>query len=215
MPLERNGRILGLLVIATDPATKRFGPTGDVLAATIDFAAVATVVLGPALESRRQEACDRRDIERVIDERTFTPHFQPLVRLAGRRVVGHEALTRFADGMRPDLRFREAARVGLARGLEEATLAEAIRVGASLPGDQPLAVNVTPSLILEPGWLADLARHARQRLVVELTEHAEVVDYDRLRGASRSSGRCSTWRSTTPGPATPACATSSSCARAT
>lgn len=181
VPLKRDGRILGLLVMATELASQRH--PGDLMAATIDFAAVATAVLGTALDTRRQETSDRDVIERVSAECAFVPHFQPLVRLADRRVVGYEALTRFADGVRPDLRFREAARVGLGLELHEATLDEAIRLGASLPWDLPLGVNVDPGLILVPGWLADLARLARQRLVVELTEHAEVADYAQLRRA--------------------------------
>ena len=186
-PLKQTDDLLGLLVVATAPGSGPVGPAGDLLAATIDYAAVGTAVLGPALVSRRQNASERHDVERVISEGAFGTVFQPIVRIADRRVVGYEALTRFADGMRPDLRFREAARLGLGLRLEEATLAEAIRTAAALPAGCPLGVNVTPtSLMLEPGWLVALAGRTGRRLVVELTEHAEISDYEELRRALAS-----------------------------
>ena len=49
--------------------------------------------------------------------------FQPIVELAGRAVVGYEALTRFTDGRPPDEVFAEAVSCGLTLDLEAATLA--------------------------------------------------------------------------------------------
>lgn len=180
-PLQLNDELLGILVVAAGRIPS--GSTTKLLAATIDFAAVATAILGPALTGRHRTSCDRRDLERLIAARAFGPLFQPLVALADRRVLGYEALTRFDDGMPPDRRFREAARLGLSRRLEEETIAEIIRHAAALPGDRPVGINVTPSLILEPEWFAALADRSERRLVIELTEHAEVVDYDSLRRA--------------------------------
>jgi EAL domain-containing protein (putative c-di-GMP-specific phosphodiesterase class I)/DNA-binding response OmpR family regulator len=187
-PLRQDGDLLGLLVMASEPQVTA-SASGDLLAATIDFAAVATAVLGGPLLRRRSERRDRHGIERLISEAAFSPVFQPLVRLDDRTVVGYEALTRFADGTRPDLRFREAGRLGLAQRLEEATIGEIVRVARALPAELPLGINVTPALALEPGWLADLAGRAHQRrLVVELTEHAEIEDYEPLRRGLASLG---------------------------
>lgn len=180
-PLQLHGELLGILVVAAGRIAS--GSTTKLLAATIDFAAVATAILGPALTGRRRKASDRRGVERLIAERAFFPVFQPLVRLADRQVVGYEALTRFTDGMRPDRRFQEAMRLGLGRRLEEETIAEIIRHADALPGDRPVGINVTPSLILDPQWFVALADRTERRLVLELTEHAEVEDYDSLRRA--------------------------------
>lgn len=181
VPLRQHEELLGLLVVASAPVAS--GSTAKLLASTIDFAAVTTAILAPALAARRRTAIDRRQIEALIDARAFSPLFQPLARLADRSVVAYEALTRFTDGVRPDLRFREAMRLGLGRRLEEETIAEIIRRSEELPEDRPLGLNVTPRLILDPGWLVALAGRTTRRLVLELTEHAEVEDYDALRRA--------------------------------
>lgn len=182
-PLQGNGEFLGLLVVGTAPGVAAAGPTGDLLAAAIDYAAVAKAVLGAGLHRRRRNASERRDVEKVIDELAFSTVYQPLVRIADRHVVGYEALTRFTDGERPDLRFREAGRLGLGLRLEEATLEQAIRAAAALEATCPLGLNMTPDLILEPDWLGALAGRTDRRLVVELTEHAQIPDYDELRRA--------------------------------
>lgn len=181
VPLRQHEELLGILVVASRSIAS--GSTTRLLASTIDFAAVATAILAPALAERRRTASDRREIEELIDARAFSPVFQPLIRLADRRVLAYEALTRFTDGARPDQRFREAMRLGLGQRLEEETIAEIIRLAVELPEDRPLGLNVTPKLILDPGWLVALADGTTRRLVLELTEHAEVEDYDELRRA--------------------------------
>jgi EAL domain-containing protein (putative c-di-GMP-specific phosphodiesterase class I)/DNA-binding response OmpR family regulator len=181
VPLRQHEELLGILVVASKPDEP--GSTTTLLAETIDFAAVATAILAPALAARRRTASDRREVEEIIEKRAFSPLFQPLARLADRRVLAYEALTRFTDGVRPDRRFREAVRLGLGQRLEEETIAEIIRRAVALPKDRLLGLNVTPKLILDPGWLVALAERTTRRLVLELTEHAEVEDYDELRRA--------------------------------
>jgi EAL domain-containing protein (putative c-di-GMP-specific phosphodiesterase class I) len=155
--------------------------SGDLLAATIDYAAVATAVLGPALETRTRERSHRQQLERILEERAFHPVFQPLVDLSSGDVVGYEALTRFHDGVRPDLRFLEAARVGLAREYEGAAIEAILRDAAGLPAGRWLSINVSPALVLQPGWLAGLIDGPTRRYIIELTEHAPIEDYAALR----------------------------------
>ena len=98
-------------------------------------------------------------------------------------MVGYEALTRFADGTPPDIRFAEAARLDLGHQLELATLRAAVRAAAGLPSTTLLALNVSPSLVLEGHGLG-LALAARaQEVVLEITEHARIDDYAALRAA--------------------------------
>jgi EAL domain-containing protein (putative c-di-GMP-specific phosphodiesterase class I)/FixJ family two-component response regulator len=185
-PLRLADRIVGILVLGTPRAATAIGPTGDLLAATIDYAAVAGAVLSPALSARGQETSERRRLERVLEEGAFHPVFQPLVGLGDGEVIGYEALTRFTDGVPPDVRFAEAHRLGLGREFEEATLAEILRVAEELPEQKWLGINVSPDLVLQPGWLADRIRGVTRRLVIELTEHAPIDDYANLRQALRS-----------------------------
>src|SRR5688500_3801053 len=57
---------------------------------------------------RRRSAREKTELRRVLTERRFFPVFQPIVSLGTRKVVGHEALTRFVDGTEPASRFARA-----------------------------------------------------------------------------------------------------------
>jgi EAL domain-containing protein (putative c-di-GMP-specific phosphodiesterase class I) len=81
------------------------------------------------------------------------------------------------------VRFSEAERVGLRREFEAVTLAEVMRAEVELPSGKWLGINVSPELVLEPGWLAERVKGTSRRLVIELTEHAPIEDYAALRAA--------------------------------
>ena len=185
-PLRLRDRMLGLLMVGTLPGASPLGATGDLLAATIDYAAVATALLAPSLEVRGRQASERRGLEGILADHAFRPVFQPLVDLSSRDVLGFEALTRFADGTRPDLRFRAATELGMGREFEEQTIGEILNAAARLPSDAWLCINVTPELILQPRWLELLFSGRPHRFVVELTEHAPIDDYQGLRLALRT-----------------------------
>jgi EAL domain-containing protein (putative c-di-GMP-specific phosphodiesterase class I)/CheY-like chemotaxis protein len=185
-PMRLGDRMVGIFVLGTMRTGEADAPAGDVLAATIDYAAVATAVLGPALAERGRETNERHLLERVISEQAFHPVFQPIVGLSEGEVVGYEALTRFADGTPPDRRFAEAGRLGLGRQFEEATLAAIMHAAEQLPAGMWLSLNISPELVLQSGWLADQIQGTRRRLVVELTEHAPIDDYESLRQTLRA-----------------------------
>jgi PAS domain S-box-containing protein len=123
-------------------------------------------------------------VEAVIDDEQFFPVFQPIVDLQSGRVVGAEALTRFtAEPARsPDKWFAEAATVGLGGELQRITLRRALDHIDELPPGAYLSVNVSPSLLSDAAPL--LRSVDGTRLVVELTEHEEIADYDALTAAS-------------------------------
>lgn len=95
-------------------------------------------------------------------------------------VVGYEALSRFADGTRPDVVFASAARVGLEVELEVATLEAALGASAVLPPGAYLSVNASPALI-GSGRLGPLLAGLERQITLEVTEHAVVTDYEGLR----------------------------------
>jgi EAL domain-containing protein (putative c-di-GMP-specific phosphodiesterase class I) len=110
--------------------------------------------------------------------------FQPILDLASSRTAGVEALARFSAQpiQPPDYWFAEAAAVGLGAELELLAVRAAIAQIDRLPPDTYLSVNVSPHTALEPGLLDTLYPVAR-RIVVELTEHEAVADYDDLASA--------------------------------
>lgn len=113
--------------------------------------------------------------------------FQPIVDLARGVVAGYEALSRFEGPPKaPPYRwFDEAERLGRSVELEMRAVERAVEARGSLPPDTFLTVNMTPAALLDPrarAWLASAP--GLQRLVFEVTEHAEVADYDELREAA-------------------------------
>jgi EAL domain-containing protein (putative c-di-GMP-specific phosphodiesterase class I) len=111
------------------------------------------------------------------------------VDLASRDVVGYEALTRFDSGQRPDLCFADAWSVGLGPELELATLGAAVGAAKGLRSGVFLDLNASPRLLAHAGQLRDVLHAAGRPLVLEITEHETVEDYDRLRDAIRTLGR--------------------------
>lgn len=130
----------------------------------------------------------RRDIGRIIAAHAFSTVFQPIVELESRAVVGYEALTRFADGSAPDVRFAQASAVGLGLELEAATLEAAFVASEYLPANAWLNLNVSAQLVLAREPLGSLLGRWGWQAVLELTEHVAVEDYDALRRAIRHLG---------------------------
>jgi EAL domain-containing protein (putative c-di-GMP-specific phosphodiesterase class I)/DNA-binding response OmpR family regulator len=186
-PMRRAGEPLGLLALVAAP-TGEEDDTGPVLSAAIDFASIAASLLAPSLLEQGDRQHRQSRLEEILRLRAFSPVFQPIVELRGARVMGFEALTRFHDGSPPDTRFAEAGALDRGIELESATLRAAIRAAAALPADHWLSLNVSPALVTAPGILGDILDTAGRPLVLELTEHDRVEDYDTLRRAIEELG---------------------------
>lgn len=130
-------------------------------------------------------AAVRRLIESVLDG-GIRIALQPVVQIAGSPTMGVEALSRFPASDRltnPSAWFAAAHRAGLTVPLESAACRAALDLLPTLPGDQFLAVNVSPELLLS-GELAGLDGAVDwQRVVLELTEHEPVEDYAAMQRA--------------------------------
>ena len=116
------------------------------------------------------------------------PVFQSIVDLETGETLGYEALTRFDSGQRPDLCFADAWSVGLGIELELATLEAAVDAAKELPAGTWLDLNVSPRLLADPGRLREILGSADRALVLEVTEHELIGDYDALRRAVRDLG---------------------------
>jgi EAL domain-containing protein (putative c-di-GMP-specific phosphodiesterase class I)/DNA-binding response OmpR family regulator len=190
-PIYAGGNVVGLLWLGVSRQGRR--PTPDrkssLLAAAIDYASILSAVAGTDLSDRREIADTREKLELALAAREFTPVFQPVVRLDTADIVGYEALTRFHDGTRPDVRFAEAARVGLGHAYELAAVEAALAAAARLPEGAFLTLNVSPGVVLEDyRRLGKMMQGTARRLVLELTEHVPVDDYAVLREAIDSLG---------------------------
>jgi EAL domain-containing protein (putative c-di-GMP-specific phosphodiesterase class I)/DNA-binding response OmpR family regulator len=185
-PIYSEGTLVGLLMIGVSEETT--GSFHDrpakLMAAAIDYASILSAVAGAALADRRETGAEVARLRQVLAGREFHIVFQPIVDLQTRDVVGYEALTRFDDATPPDVRFADAARLGLGDDFELAAILSAIEEAVGLPADTFLSLNVSPAVALVSAdrLRAQLDGVDRQ-IVLELTEHVPIVDYTPLRTA--------------------------------
>jgi EAL domain-containing protein (putative c-di-GMP-specific phosphodiesterase class I) len=108
---------------------------------------------------------------------------QPIVSIATGRTAGYEALARFPrlDDWGPEEWFRAGDESGLGDQLEGSAVAAALALVPGLPRTTSLSVNVSARALTSSQRIVDLFTGAHaERLVLELTEHAHVADYDHL-----------------------------------
>lgn len=122
-------------------------------------------------------------IERAIEGHERSMVYQPIVELDGHRVIGMEALARFADDGEnwPIPRwFTEAADVGLGTELELACNRSALADLARIAPDRYVSINLSHRTAESETLLEVLDAIDASRVVIEITEHEAVEDYDRL-----------------------------------
>jgi EAL domain-containing protein (putative c-di-GMP-specific phosphodiesterase class I)/DNA-binding response OmpR family regulator len=190
-PIYAGDTLVGVLNIGGDSETAvpSLGEQAKLMAAAIDYASILTAVAGPALADRRETVEVRARLKRDLVAHAFHPVFQPIVALETREVVGYEALTRFNDGTPPNVRFAEAAALGLGDDYELAALEAALADASRLPAGSFLTMNVSPAVVLGAGKrLRRLLSGAARPIVLELTEHVAIDDYTDLRNAIAALG---------------------------
>jgi EAL domain-containing protein (putative c-di-GMP-specific phosphodiesterase class I) len=94
-----------------------------------------------------------------------------------------EALGRFGIRPRrsPDLWFAEASSVGMGTDLELAAAGKALSYVEDVPAGMYLSVNLSPTTLVSPRLPAMLTKYPRDQVVLEITEHSRVDDYDELK----------------------------------
>jgi EAL domain-containing protein (putative c-di-GMP-specific phosphodiesterase class I) len=190
-PMRWDDRIVGVVAMGTTSRedAQRLALR---LSTVTEFGVVSAALLGPMLAEHWRKADIRSLLDKIITERAFTPVFQAVVRLKNREIIGFEALTRFADGARPDMRFLEAHNAGMSIRLETACIAEQLEAAAWLPPGTWVSLNVSPSLAIAVVPLVSALERADRDVVLEITEHVEIGDYrvlmaalDLVRGRAR------------------------------
>jgi EAL domain-containing protein (putative c-di-GMP-specific phosphodiesterase class I) len=143
---------------------------------------------GATLEKRQgtlnEHRAARGRIEAAIEkDGSLSSVYQPIYRLASKTISGFECLTRFSVEPKrsPDVWFAEAKVVGLGPELE----LKAIEIGlkgvmAVLPSSVYVAVNVSPWLLSDRRLHSIIDQMPPDRVVLEFTEHENVLEYDRI-----------------------------------
>ncbi len=146
------------------------------------IARFASRVLSPATTLQVEV---RHRIHNVLALHQFAMVFQPIVTLRDLRLAGVEALARFPGppAQTPDRWFADATTVGLGVELEVAAIDDALGALRHLPDGVTLALNAGPDALASSELRSAIARHDASRVVIELTEHAPVMDYTVIRAA--------------------------------
>lgn len=123
----------------------------------------------------------RDEVQALMDGDDLAIVYQPIVSLKRGEIRGYEALSRISVEPRrgPDVWFAEAAEVGLGMELE----CHAIRLalaGFDFSSGAYISVNASPETVLTPQFEECLKGYPAGQLVLEVTEHAQVVSYPLL-----------------------------------
>jgi EAL domain-containing protein (putative c-di-GMP-specific phosphodiesterase class I) len=140
--------------------------------------------LAPTRAAAGARGRDAARIRRLCNEGDLTTVFQPVFELGGGARVAVEALTRFPTA--PDRStagwFSAAAEAGVGTELELAAVRSALAHLDELPADVSLCINVSATTATTAAFRLLVAPVAH-RLIIELTEHEPVEDYDVLEDA--------------------------------
>ncbi len=178
-PMRWDDRVVGVVAMGTDDR-EQIRRLADRLPTLSEFGVVSGALMGPMLAEHWRMSDLRAQLDEVINTHAFWPVFQSVVRLANRKPVGYEALTRFADGSRPDERFAQANAADMSVRFETACLQSQLEAATWLPAGAWLSLNVSPALAMAVVPLVSAVELADRDVVLEITEHVAIGDYEML-----------------------------------
>ena len=146
------------------------------------FADLTAVEISRDLDASKAAKEKESRIKTAIEQNQIAMVYQPIWELDGKRPVGFECLARFSATPQrsPDRWFAEAAESGLGTLLELTAIRIALSNIALFPAEVYIAVNASPTTVLSDEFLDVMNRMPAERMVLEITEHAHVEDYDSL-----------------------------------
>ena len=178
VPLRlKDGSVYGSFCCLSRAADRSL--TGRDLAALRAFAELAAVQIERDLGSERAREGAITRVAGAIEAGQPAIVLQPVFRLVDGAPVGAEALARFPDAAaRPPCDwFAEAAAHGLGEALELAAVQAAVAALPFVPAPLYLGINVSPAVAVSPALRRLLEAAPPGRVLLEVTEHAEVEDY--------------------------------------
>ncbi len=134
-----------------------------------------------------------KELISILDGEKLTPHFQPIVSLTQKKIIGYEALIRGPSDSPLHSAFNlfdTADRFNLSTKLEFLCRELSIQRYASLAMKEKLFINVSPSVLLQPDFENGITLKLLNKfgidpclIVIELTEHQPTDDYELMRDA--------------------------------
>jgi EAL domain-containing protein (putative c-di-GMP-specific phosphodiesterase class I) len=180
-----NGRIYGTFCCFSTVPDQSLNPR-DLAIMQVFAEAFAEQVEAELARRDRQGAIEKR-IDAVLHSAEPGIVYQPLYHLGDGRIVGFEALARFAvePHRPPNEWFADAAGVGKGSDLQGKAIRASLPALERLPASVYLSINASPLLIVDGGLEGLLDGLPLDRLVVEVTEHEAVDKYGDLVAAVR------------------------------
>ena len=143
-------------------------------------------LVGERIESSLEEDVMLRQarirVEAMLDGHAVTIFQQPIHDLSSGKPVGLECLARFPDLTKrgPQAWFDDAEKAGLGNQLEMTAVRCALETVGSVPDGIYAAINASPATILSGELRHVLEESGARDLVIEITEHQEVEDFEAL-----------------------------------
>lgn len=125
------------------------------------------------------------ELANIITNQKLTILYQPIYCLHSNEVSGYESLSRFhSDPYRPPNEwFDDAEKVGWGEALEIMAIKKAVQGVSLLNTTAYVSINVSPEYILNGALSRALEHIDASRIVVEITEHSPVDDYEAFKKA--------------------------------
>jgi len=139
-------------------------------------------------EQRQARLATIERIQAALTGSTVNMVFQPVVSLIDGSIAGAEALARFSaePHQPPDRWFADAASVGMGLELELHAIDLAVAQLDDLPEDIFLSVNASPETVRSSRLMRVVESVPPSRIVVELTEHEQIDDYETIDEVSQT-----------------------------
>lgn len=152
----------------------------------IGFMSAMADLIGTVLQEEQRlldDLCYRREyIRNVVKSEGLQMVWQPIVDTMTGRLVGMESLARFqTDPYRPPNQwFDEAVALGIGTELEKNAFAKGFSIRKHLPKDVYVSCNLSGATFLQPEFQEFLKRQELDQIVLEITEHDAIADYEKL-----------------------------------
>lgn len=137
----------------------------------------------------------RKEIISILDGKLLTPHFQPIVSLTQKKIMGYEALIRGPSDSplhSPFNLFTTAEQFNLSTRLEFLCREITIQRYADLDIKEKLFINASPLVLLQPEFkkgetlrLLDQYGVNPRSVIIELTEHKPADNYEIMRASAK------------------------------
>ncbi|MEV4641481.1 EAL domain-containing protein [Actinoplanes sp. NPDC049548] len=174
-----DGTVYGTFCAAGFSATPELTTRDRALMDVLSHA--ASLIIEPGLREHARHAEIAERLGPVLDAGGPVVLLQPIVDMVSRRRVGAEALSRFPRewDLPPDRCFADAHAIGEGHRLELLALRRAAAHLERVP--HYVTMNVSPATLLTRACTRLLQRFPLERVVLELSEHEPVDDYDALK----------------------------------